>query len=1048
MRIQKFFIYSLLMTIILLLALSLPVVAVDPPFTFHQIGTYDYCQTVDAADLNGDGAVDIFAASSAAIYLWPNDGSGGFTAASSTRLDTAFPDAVSHYADDLDEDGDLDVVVLSGGGSVAWFENQGGSWKQGDIHPDWLNGDAEVMAPMGIELSGKPLIPLASPLAKGLTVYSIVGYAISPNNATTLSPYIPVGQGIRIEYPSAIYYDDMHGDNDLDIIAASKQTNSRNAPLAWYEYTSGYSSYSQHTIDASFARPIWVRTADLDRDGDPDALAASDTLGLYWWENTDGQATSWSRHEINRYDAYLAESLHLVDVDSDDDLDLLASTKQQLVWLENLGNPAQTGNWNRRAIATLTQFNGYAIYPADINGDGQTDIVSCERRKPGGGGKLGWWENNHQLPSGYEIQFWPASIADNLSGAWGAVVADFNDDGRLDAAASDSTHTRLWFNTSASGDLAWTAAYSNAFSQGRGMTTRFPDRSGSSYLYRGGSHYLVNGHNGWVRSVVRNDTNWNSGLPYDIITDLGETYLSTLADINDDSKLDIITTSAISDSVLYASQKDISGGAYAVTVISNSCDGARSVAACDFNGDGATDVIAACPNENRLHWWENTNQGITWPEKTIPISFPGANDVRCGDIDNDGQMEAVASGAGSYITWFKHNATIGDPNTTDDITTVFTDVEHIHLADLNRDGRLDVVASSNNQQAVYWFENKIATTPSACSPNCFTAHLLPDTLFIDGAHQVTSGDINRDGAPDLVMAGGSYALWYEQGIDVDVTLQKSVLNSTWVVSAGQTIPYNLEITTGGTTTLPIDVMVVDSWQPPDAVAAAAGDGCSPDLAGGVMTCTLFGLTPGTITNLPVVLTPSLLYDGFITNTAEVHTLGLARNVTGGQTKHTLPGVEVQRDDSLYDLLVEPGFFPTESIAPGTAFTYTMHVFNRGPASGTGTLINQWVPVGAIAGFFDLNGSGAASLSAAATDCSLDPGDGTISCNLTGIDPGESVTVTLGVTTSTGFSDTLENSISIVGGSNEGLAANNQSWPIRVGAFPMMNSYLPLILKEQ
>ncbi len=104
--------------------------AVSPAFTPHLVDTFLYSQHVYAADVNGDGDMDILATSGAYwdnnIVAWyENDGASlpGFTPHTITT-DTITTKFV--YATDIDKDGDVDVFSASqADDKVVWYENDG-----------------------------------------------------------------------------------------------------------------------------------------------------------------------------------------------------------------------------------------------------------------------------------------------------------------------------------------------------------------------------------------------------------------------------------------------------------------------------------------------------------------------------------------------------------------------------------------------------------------------------------------------------------------------------------------------------------------------------------------------------------------------------------------------------------------------------------------------------------------------------------------------------------------------------------------------------------
>ena len=102
------------------------IIPAQPTFTEHAISTSaDGAKSVYAADLDGDGDIDIVSASGIddKIAWYENDGAQNFT--EHVITDTANV-ATSVYAVDLDGDGDMDVLSGSYSGyNIIWYENDG-----------------------------------------------------------------------------------------------------------------------------------------------------------------------------------------------------------------------------------------------------------------------------------------------------------------------------------------------------------------------------------------------------------------------------------------------------------------------------------------------------------------------------------------------------------------------------------------------------------------------------------------------------------------------------------------------------------------------------------------------------------------------------------------------------------------------------------------------------------------------------------------------------------------------------------------------------------
>ncbi len=276
---------------------------------------FDGMHAVEAADLDGDGDIDLFGAAMVAseIVWWENvDGVGG--AWTRHLVADNFASARHVIAADLDGDGDLDLVGAAAvADAIVWWENTDGAAGAWTMH--------------------------------------------------TVTDSFDFAMHVRVA--------DLDGDGDLDLVAAALKADA----ILWWENTDGVAgAWTEHTVDAAFDGARQVALADLDGDGDIDILGAAD-IGdeMAWWEN-DGTASSWTKHVIDpNFDG--ANSIHAIDLDGDGDLDVLGSADaaDQVAWWQNDGTAL---NWTRRIIDA--SFDGaFSTYPADLDGDGDLDVVAA-----------------------------------------------------------------------------------------------------------------------------------------------------------------------------------------------------------------------------------------------------------------------------------------------------------------------------------------------------------------------------------------------------------------------------------------------------------------------------------------------------------------------------------------------------------------------------------------------------------------------------------------------------------------------------------------------
>jgi hypothetical protein len=276
-----------------------------------------WARAVHAADIDGDGDIDVLSASQSddKIAWYENtDGQGGF--GSEQIISTNAVGAWSVYTADLDGDGDMDVLSASiYDDKIAWYENTDG---EGSF--------------------GTPQI-------------------ISTNAINARS----------------VYASDLDGDGDMDVLSASYNDDK----IAWYENTDGNGSFGAEQIITTNAAGAWsVHSADLDGDGDMDVLSASfDDDKVAWYENTDGQG-NFSTELIITTNADGIKSVYTADLDGDGNMDVLSASQSddKIAWYENVDGQ---GTFGVEQIITTSAEGAHSVFAADMDGDGDMDVLSA-----------------------------------------------------------------------------------------------------------------------------------------------------------------------------------------------------------------------------------------------------------------------------------------------------------------------------------------------------------------------------------------------------------------------------------------------------------------------------------------------------------------------------------------------------------------------------------------------------------------------------------------------------------------------------------------------
>ena len=295
---------------------------------------------------------------------------------SKTPINTEIPYVTSVVSNDIDNDGDLDVLLASTN-NIVWYKNLDGQGDFGDlqiitteasnpksIFSDDINGD------------GKIDVLLAS--SNNIAWYENLDGQGNFGTEQIIS--------FNVNVPRSVYAADIDGDGDVDVLSAS----SSDDKVAWYENLDGLGNFGEQQIIYNYADGASsVYAADIDSDGDMDVISVSSNDGkIAWYENLDGLGNFSTQIVINtNNNANYYTSVYVEDIDNDGDMDVIShSSMNSIAWNENLDG---FGNFNSEQIISSEISELSSVYVSDVNGDDNIDILSASILND----KVVWHEN-------------------------------------------------------------------------------------------------------------------------------------------------------------------------------------------------------------------------------------------------------------------------------------------------------------------------------------------------------------------------------------------------------------------------------------------------------------------------------------------------------------------------------------------------------------------------------------------------------------------------------------------------------------------------------
>ncbi|MCA9166584.1 MAG: VCBS repeat-containing protein [Planctomycetales bacterium] len=355
-------------------------------------------QSIAPGDINGDGHLDIaFIAYNGIFWFENTNGLGDF----SPKVPEAIVEMDSQLFErswigtlDIDTDGDVDIVAVeaadrnppySDPGAIVWYENEDGRGSFGDrrLITDEIgssygtftsvvfadvdgDGDSDIVA----DNTCRWLEPVVTP--------RVTWYEHLDGQGTFGPPHV-VDTERGATYSTDVA--DLDNDGDLDLLSATSAPLWGAVNVAAYTNQNAVGDFSAAQVVAVLGEDVVhnasmgpsITTADLDSDGDPDAIVAEYLNGKFtWYENINADRLFGDAQVVAASDT-TAIDVVAGDFNGDGGIDLAAAFRDQIVWFENrvIGDANHDRVFDSGDLVRVFAAGGYED---DIIGNATFDI--------------------------------------------------------------------------------------------------------------------------------------------------------------------------------------------------------------------------------------------------------------------------------------------------------------------------------------------------------------------------------------------------------------------------------------------------------------------------------------------------------------------------------------------------------------------------------------------------------------------------------------------------------------------------------------------------
>ncbi|MFT6243846.1 MAG: hypothetical protein ACJA0U_000174 [Salibacteraceae bacterium] len=524
-----------------------------------------------------------------------------------------------------------------------------------------------------------------------------------------------------------------------------------------------------------------VSFADLDNDGDYDAISGTYSGDVHYFENTGtASAPSFNAEQVNPFSLTTVPnnfSTEFVDLDGDGDFDLMhGNVAGEFIYVENTGTVSApafgTPQMNPFSLTTTGSYLHSSF--VDIDDDGDFDLMAGEETSD-----FHYFENigTSTSPNFAVDQTNPFSLSSS-TGWLSPSFGDVDGDGDFDLLSGRGGLTSFFENTGTSAVPVFGPEEVNSFALSpiyNGQDPCFVDLNNDGDLDMiqannvGDFFYFGNIGTPTVSAFENIFAN-----PFSLASN-GVRNSATLGDLDGDGDLDILTGDNNGDFAFYENIGSLAVPVYSVFQsnpfsLTNIGSGSLFPEFVDLDADGDLDLMTG-EGFGELIYFENTGTTLapsfgvmqTNPYSIVTTGLWSSRPT-FGDLDNDGDLDILNGSVNQGLSYFENTGTSSVPVFAAFQTNPFSLMNSASnsspsFVDLDEDGDLDALVCSNNG---WRYQENIGT---ASVPNFDVGVVNPFSLFYGtGNPSPTFGDLDGDGDLDLLTGGNSGDFYYFENI--------------------------------------------------------------------------------------------------------------------------------------------------------------------------------------------------------------------------------------------------------------------------------------------